>query len=109
MPYRPEDVRCPTCGATPGVRCWSRVVPEQIRRPHAERVTAARNASENRAATRAPSWASEAWTCPACSRSYWPPREWEPTLWPLLRPVIQGVHADRHRQERDTRGGEVLE
>lgn len=111
--YTPLDVRCPLCHAVPGDRCRSVVIGGRpyLRRPHADRVTAARNAEERRAAPRAPGWATDAWTCPDCSRSYWPPREWEAPLWPLLRSVIQGVHADRHRQEQRAagHGGEVPE
>jgi hypothetical protein len=58
--YEPLDMRCPYpgCWAAPGSRCiWRRPNGKPtIRRPHAERVTAARAASQrrHRKATRPP-------------------------------------------------------
>lgn len=105
-PYTPLDVTCPECGAAPGTRCRSQVITGRpvLRRPHAARVTAARTAETSRAAPRAPAWASDAWTCPDCGRSYWPPREWEPELWPAVRRAAQELHHVRHAPESDTAG-----
>jgi len=98
-PYVPLDVRCPTCLAVPGNRCRSTVITGRplLQHPHGDRVTAARTAENNRAAPRPPVNVTDAWTCPDCGRSYWPAREWEPALWPLLRTVVQRFHADLHR------------
>lgn len=100
--YTPLDVRCPLCRAVPGDRCRSVVLTGRplLRRPHADRVTAARNAEERRRAPRAPAGVSDAWTCPDCGRSYWPPREWEPELWPVVRREAQKLHSWTHGAER---------
>ena len=42
----------------------------------------------------------EPWTCPACGRSYWSPREWEPELWRAVAEIAQQIHERRHTQER---------
>lgn len=99
--YRPLDVHCATCKAQPGVRCRSVVIADRpyLRRPHAPRVTAARVASQRRAASQGSTVVSEAWTCPAdgCGRSYWPAKEWEPELWPAVRRAAQELHRELHR------------
>jgi hypothetical protein len=108
VPYRPLDVRCPDppdgCGQPPGERCRSLVITGRpyLRRPHAGRVTRARLAEARRTAPRVPAGITDAWTCPdpSCARSYWPPREWEPELWPQVRRLAQELHARRHDAER---------
>jgi hypothetical protein len=103
--YTPLDVRCPPppegCGAAPQQLCRSVVIRgrPQLRRPHAGRVTAARSAEARRQHPRVPAGVTDAWTCPSCGRSYWPPHEWEPELWPDLRTVLQLAHGRRHRSE----------
>jgi hypothetical protein len=101
--YTPLDVKCRRCRAYPGVRCRSVVITSQplLRRPHAERVQDAREASVARNRNRTPSTTSDAWTCPDCGRNYCPPREWEPELWPVVRTQAQLIHGRRHAQERD--------
>lgn len=100
--YTPLDVGCPLCRATPGTRCTSVVITSRptLRRPHAQRVTAARMAEDRRAMPRVPAGVSDAWTCPDCGRSYWAPREWEPELWPAVRTAAQQLHGRRHHLER---------
>lgn len=101
--YTPMDVACPPrpdgCGEPAGERCRSTVITGRpvLRRPHAARVTAARLADARRSRPRLPGWASEAWTCPDCGRSYWPPREWEPELWPAVRRLMQELHRRLHQ------------
>lgn len=99
--YTPLDVACPICRALPERHCHSMVLPGRplLRRPHAERVLAARTAQQHRELPRVPAGVTDAWTCSSCGRSYWPPREWEPELWPLLRRVLQDVHGQRHVAE----------
>jgi hypothetical protein len=99
--YRPLDVACPRCRAHPGLRCRSVVITSQplLRRPHAERVLAARTAAEARSRDRAGTATTDAWTCPDCGRSYWPPKEWEPELWPAVRTQAQLIHNRRHAAE----------
>lgn len=96
--YQPLDMACPRCRAHPGIRCRSVVITSQplLRRPHAERVLAAREAAEKRDRTRTTSGTTDAWTCPDCGRSYWPPREWEEELWPVVRTQAQLLHGRRH-------------
>jgi len=100
--YAPLDVACPLCRARPGARCVSVVIASRpyLRRPHADRVTAARMAEERRQHPRPPSYVSDAWTCPACGRSYWPPAEWEPEVWLAAKRAAQLEHGARHQQER---------
>lgn len=100
-PYVPLDLRCPLCSAPAGERCRSMVISGRpiLRRPHAERVTAARVADAGRQHPRIPAGVSDAWTCSSCNRSYWPPREWEPELWPRVRELLQVMHGARHRAE----------
>lgn len=97
--YTPLDVACPLCRARPGVKCTSVVITSRptLRRPHGDRVTAARTAEERRAHPRVPAGVTEAWTCPTCGRSYWPPVEWERELWPAVRRAAQELHGRRHR------------
>jgi hypothetical protein len=104
--YVPLDVACPACRAIPGRRCVSLVLPDQrqLRRPHADRVTAARDATTGRAHPPVPAHVSDAWTCPTCDRSYWPPAEWESELWPAVRQAAQELHGRRHQQERAAAG-----
>jgi hypothetical protein len=47
---------------------------------------------------------SHAWTCPEerCGRTYWPPKEWEPELWPPILDNIRSWHSLRHAQDRIT-------
>jgi hypothetical protein len=110
-PFVPLDVTCPRaaggCGAAPGVRCQSMVLSGRpyLQRPHAGRVTAARLAEARRSRPRLPAGVSDAWTCPhpRCGRTYWPPAEWEPELWPVVRTQAQLLHSARHRLEDDGR------
>lgn len=99
--YTPLDVHCPLCHALPGRRCASVVISSRpaLRRPHADRVTAARQATDRASAPRAPAHVTDAWTCPTCSRSYWAPNEWEPELWPVVRTAAQRMHGARHTRE----------
>lgn len=101
--YRPLDVACPRCRAQPGIRCRSVVITSrpQLRRPHAERVLAARLAAEARSRTRTTAGTTDAWTCPRCGRSYWPPAEWEEELWPVVRTQAQLIHGRRHAEEAE--------
>jgi hypothetical protein len=48
--YQPLDLRCPECHAPPGTSCYWRDASGRptFRRPHAARVTAARDASARR-------------------------------------------------------------
>jgi hypothetical protein len=109
VPYQPLHVACPPppdgCGQPPGERCRSLVIGGRpyLRRPHAARVTRARLAEAHRDTPRLPAGVSDAWTCPECARSYWPPAEWEPELWPPVRRVAQSLHAARHAAERADR------
>jgi hypothetical protein len=104
--FSPLDVTCTLCNSPPGTRCRSVVIDSRpmLRRPHAPRVTAAREASRARSQPRAPAGVSDAWTCPTCSRSYWPPAEWEHELWPPVRRVAQQLHATRHAREAGAGG-----
>jgi hypothetical protein len=43
---------------------------------------------------------SDAWTCPDCRRTYWPPREWERELWPPILEHVRVLHGIRHQQQR---------
>jgi hypothetical protein len=74
-----------------------------LRHMHAARVTRARVAEARRGASRIPYGVTEAWTCPDCSRSYWPPAEWEPELWPPARTAAQLLHARLHGGEQENR------
>lgn len=105
--YAPVDMRCPACHAHPGERCHSVVITGRplLRRPHAERVTAATQATRHRQAPKVPATVTDAWTCPACHRSYWPPREWEPEVWPVLLRLLQQMHGSRHRAEAADHAG----
>lgn len=57
---------------------------------------ARRKAGPRRATPRLPATVTDAWTCPDCGRSYWPPAEWEHELWPVLRRAAQTLHGRRH-------------
>lgn len=97
--YQPRDVQCHVCLAGPGQPCRSKAPRTQGRvmtAHHSARLTAARAAWQARNADRTPATVSDAWTCPACGRSYWPPREWESELWLAARRAAQDVHAARH-------------
>jgi uncharacterized protein with PIN domain len=55
---------------------------------------------EHRLPYRMPAHTSQAWTCPECNASYWPPKEWEPILWRVVLEAARSMHAQRHAQER---------
>jgi uncharacterized protein with PIN domain len=55
---------------------------------------------EHRLPYRMPAHTSQAWTCPECNASYWPPKEWEPILWRIVLEAARSMHAQRHAQER---------
>jgi len=97
--YKPQDVGCSRCLAAPGDPCRSVVTKTRgavMPGHHGVRLTAARAAWQRRNTDRVPAVVSDAWTCPQCGRSYWPPREWEPELWPAVRRAAQDLHAARH-------------
>lgn len=103
----PIDVGCPLCGVLPGDRCHSMVITGRpmLRRPHAERVLAARRTEERRQRPTVPAGVTDAWTCPTCVHSYWPPKEWESEVWPAIRRELQALHAVRHRAETASHQG----
>jgi hypothetical protein len=87
--WRPRTGIRYACGCNPSRLCGTHAAVRAVEEHHPD------------AARQRPTAAvTEAWTCPDCRRTYWPPKEWERELWPPLAEHIRTLHSLRHQQDR---------
>lgn len=98
-PFSPLDVRCRACAVSPGERC---LTADRARRrsPHPQRTADARSLTGADPARAVPGHVTDAWTCPCCGDTYWPPAQWEPEVWRGALEAARSMHGRRHDQQR---------